>query len=174
METVGMTRAETGNFLLCISLGYIVGSFLLGQIVKRLFGSLRKTIFTGQTILCIAMTVTLGPAETISRPLLAIVFFVIGFAASSGAIIYPLARDMVPHKFAATAMTCVNFFLLMGAAAMQNIIGVYIGTFPRVPAGYPPEAYHRAFLIPICGLASVLFLFLLTGRGRTKPAPPQF
>jgi len=165
IESVGLTRAQTGNILLCTSVGFITGSLLLGKIVTRLFGTLRKTILAGQTLLLIAMTVMLGPAETCSRPLLAAVFFIIGLSSSSGVIIYPLSRDMVPHDLAATAMTCVNFFLLMGAAMMQNIMGVYIGSFTRTSAGYPPEAYHGAFLIPICGLAGTLVLFALARGG---------
>jgi sugar phosphate permease len=168
MEAVGLSRTQAGNILICTSFGFIAGSLLLGKLITHLFGSLRKTILAGQTLLLIAMTVMLGPAETLSRPLLAAVFFVIGLASASGVVIYPLAREMVSHKNAATAMTCVNFFLLMGAAAMQHIMGVYIGSFPVSPTGYPPQAYHGAFLIPICGLAGALIIFTLTRGGSAR------
>jgi hypothetical protein len=49
----------------------------------------------------------------------------------------------------------------MGAATAQHVMGIYICSFPRSPAGYPAAAYHGAFLIPICGLAGTLVLFAL-------------
>jgi hypothetical protein len=69
-------------------------------------------------------------------------------------------------------MTGVNFFLLMGAAVMQHVMGHYIHSFPRSPAGHPPAAYHGAFLIPICGLACTLALFAIRhwrSTALTKP-----
>jgi len=168
MEAVGLSRDQAGNILLFTSFGFVTGSLLLGQITNRLFGSLERTILGGLTLLLIAMTAMLGPAESLSRPLLAALFFVIGLASATGVIIYPLARNMVPHRLAATAMTCVNFFLLMGAATGQHVMGSYIGSFPRTASGYPAQAYHGAFLMPICGLAGTLILFALARGTHSK------
>ena len=141
MEAVGLSRSEAGTILLCTSVGFISGSLLVGKAVDRLGGSLEKTILCGQALL------------------LAAVFLAIGLVSASGVIIYPLARRLVPSHSAATAMTGVNFFLLMGAATMQHIMGFHIASFPRGPAGYPAAAYHGAFLIPICGLGVTLAMF---------------
>ncbi len=167
MEAVGLDRSQAGSILLYTSAGYIIGSLLLGKAIDLLGGSLEKTILSGQTILLVVMTTMLGPADHLSRPLLVAIFFAVGLASASGVIIYPLARKLVPLHSAATAMTGVNFFLLMGAAIMQHIMGYYIYSFPRTPAGYPAAAYHGAFLIPICGLAGILILFSIrkTARG---------
>lgn len=159
MEAVGLDRSQAGSILLYTSAGYIIGSLLLGKVIDLLGGSLEKTILSGQTILLVVMTTMLGPADHLPRPLLAAVFFAVGLVSASGVIIYPLARKLVPLHSAATAMTGVNFFLLMGAAIMQHIMGYYIYSFPRTPVGYPAAAYHGAFLIPICGLAGILILF---------------
>lgn len=169
-DVIGLNRIEAGNILLFTSLGFVTGSLFLGKIIASLFaGSLERTIIVGQSLLCLAMTAMLGPADTLPRPLLIAVFFIIGLASSTGVIIYPLARNMVVHKFAATAMTCVNFFLLMGAAVGQHIMGLYIGSFPRGISGYPPQAYHRAFLFPVCGLACTLVLTMVYKMGAIKP-----
>lgn len=163
-EVIGLDRSAAGTLLLCISSGYICGSLLLGTVIDRLGGSLTKTMVTGQLILLLAMTAMLGPAELVSRTALALIFFVIGLASASGTLIYPLARNLVPHRFAATAMTFVNFFLLMGAAAAQHIMGVYIHSFPRGVSGYPAASYHGAFLMPICGLTVTVLLFACNSR----------
>jgi predicted MFS family arabinose efflux permease len=159
MEAVGLDRSQSGTILLCISCGYISGTLLLGTAIDFLKGSLKRTILYGQTLLLLCMSIMLGPAEHLSLPLLGATFFAIGFFAASGVVIYPLARRLVTHRYAATAMTAVNFFLLMGAATMQHVMGHYISSFPKGVSGYQPAVYHGAFLIPICGLACLLTLF---------------
>lgn len=161
MEGLGFDRSRAGSMLLCISAGYISGSLLVGRAIDALGGSLEKTILIGQTLLLLTMTAMLGPADHLSGGLLRAVFYCVGLFSASGVMIYPLARRLVPPGFAATAMTGVNFFLLMGAAVMQHVMGRYICSFTRTPTGYPAAAYHGAFLIPVCGLAATLSLFTL-------------
>ncbi len=176
MEAAGMTRLQSGNMLLCTSVGYIGGSLLVGKAIDRLGGSLEKTILCGQALLLVLMTAMLGPATHFPTPALAALFFFVGLFSGTGVIIYPLARRLVPFQFAATAMTGVNFFLLMGAAVMQHIMGLVICSFPRGPGGYPAGAYHEAFRVPVCGLGITLALFALrktvngfdAGQGRGR------
>ena len=160
MEAARLGRAEAGQVLLFTSLGFIIGSALQGRITNRLFGSHKKTLLIGQTFLLVLMTIMLGPAERLPRILLDAAFFLIGIAVSSGVAIYPMVREMFPVRIVATALTSLNFFVLMGAAMVQQGMGLYIERFPKGPAGYPPAAYHGAFLIPICGLTLALFIFL--------------
>lgn len=159
IETIGLSRELSGNTLLCISLGFISGSLLIGKVIDWCNGALEKTILGGQLLLLLLMTIMLGPAEQLPHPVLAVLFFLIGLVSGSGTIIYPLARKIVPDRYAATAMTGVNFFLLLGAATMQHLMGFVINTFPRGVSGYPAAAYHTAFTIPIAGLAVTLLLF---------------
>lgn len=159
-EVTGLTPSQSGTTLLCTSIGYICGSMLLGKVVNWFGGSLEKTIFAGQTILLLIMTAILGPADCASRLVLATIFFMVGLASASGVIIFPLAKRLAPSRHAATAMTGVNFFLLLGAAVMQHIMGYYIQSLHSGSLGHSPAAYHRAFLIPICGLAITLVMFV--------------
>lgn len=170
-EVIGLDRSAAGTLLLCISSGYILGSLLLGKVIDRLGGSLTSTMVCGQLILLLAMTAMLGPAELVSHKVLILIFFIIGLASASGVLIYPLARNLVPHRFAATSMTFVNFFLLMGAAVAQHVMGLYIHSFPHGTTGYPAAAYHGAFLIPICGLTGTLICFACC-RKKIRTAPP--
>jgi sugar phosphate permease len=168
MEAVGMERAAAGRVLLFTSLGFIIGSALQGRITNRLFGSHKRTLLAGQSLLLLLMTLMLGPAERLPRILLEGAFFLIGIAVSSGVTIYPMVREMFPVRIVATALTSLNFFVLMGAAMVQQGMGLYIERFPRVAAGYPPEAYHGAFLIPIVGLAVSIVLFLFVREPRPE------
>lgn len=162
MEGLGFSRSQAGSVLIYTSAGYVVGSLLVGRAIDRLGGSLEKVVLFGQGLVLLSMTPMLGPADHFPRPLLCAVFFAVGLFSASGVMIYPLSRRLVPPDSAATAMTCVNCFLLMGAAVTQHVMGRYICSFPHTPSGYPAAAYHGAFLIPISGLGITLSLFALT------------
>lgn len=167
MDTLGLSRAAAGNVLLFTSLGFIVGCLVIGRISDRVLKSRKWTLLWGQLALMLLMTLMLGPAEALSRPLLNAAFFAVGLAVSSGVTIYPMIREMFPAGISATAMTALNFFVVIGAAAVQQVMGIVIGHFPRAAGISPPAAYHRAFLIPIIGLACAVLLFFFVRD--TKP-----
>jgi len=160
MECVGMDRSGAGQVLLCTSLGFIAGCLVIGKVSDRLFRSHKKTLIAGQTLLLCLMTLMLGPAESLPRPLLSALFFLIGVGVSSGVTIYPFVREMFPTEIVATALTSLNFFVLLGAATIQQVMGFVIARFPKSGSGYPPAAYHTAFLIPIGALLLAILLFL--------------
>jgi sugar phosphate permease len=168
MDALGLSRSAAGNMLLFTSLGFIAGCLAVGRVSDRLLRSRKRTLLLGQTLLLALMTLMLGPAETLSPPLLACAFFAIGVAVSSGVTIYPMIREMFPAGISATAMTALNFFVVIGAAAIQQVMGFAVGRFPRAGGSYPPAAYHQAFLIPILGLACAIVLFLFAKD--TRPA----
>ena len=60
-----------------------------GKVSDRLLKSRKRTLLGGQVSLLVLMTLFLGPAEEISRPLLAVAFFAIGLAVSSGVTCQP-------------------------------------------------------------------------------------
>ncbi|HEY6873625.1 MAG TPA: MFS transporter [Geobacteraceae bacterium] len=159
MDALGLSRAQAGNVLLFTSLGFIAGCLVVGRVSDRLLRSRKWTLLVGQAALLALMTLMLGPAEALSRPLLACAFFAVGVAVSSGVTIYPMIREMFPAGISATAMTALNFFVVIGAAAVQQVMGFVVGRFPRTAGSYPPAAYHQAFLIPILGLACAVALF---------------
>jgi sugar phosphate permease len=168
MEVLELSRAQAGNCLLATSAGFLVGCIFVGKVSDSLFRSRKKTLLAGQFVLLGFMSLFLGFAELLPRPLLFACFFLMGIAVSSGVAIYPLIRESFPHEIIGTALTAVNFFILLGAAVTQQVMGWYIERFPRSAFGYPPAAYHGAFLMPIAGLALALILFLFM---REPPSP---
>jgi sugar phosphate permease len=160
MEVVRLSQAETGRVLMFTSLGFIVGSTVVDSIALRFFGSYKKALLAGQLTLMMLMTGFLGWAELLPQPLLMIVFFVIGLTVSSGVMIYPIIRSMFPVQIVGTALTSLNFFVLMGAAAAQQVMGIIVGSYGRGASGIPPLAFHVAFLLPVVCLAIAIILFL--------------
>ena len=159
MEVLKLSRAETGQMLMYTSLGFICGSLLVDSVARKLLHSYKKTLLAGQLLLLLLMTGFLGPAEAISHGALVALFFSLGLAVSSGVMIYPIVRSMFPVRIVGTALTSLNFFVLMGAASMQQVMGVIIGSFQKMTPAVPSEAFHAAFQFPIASQAVAVALF---------------
>jgi len=158
MEVMHLSREAAGSMLMFTSFGFIVGSSLVDTVARRFFRSYKKTLLAGQLVLLLLMSAFLGWAEAVPQPLLAGVFFVIGLAVSSGVMIYPIIRSMFPAGIVGTALTSLNFYVLMGAAVTQQVMGVIVESFGdagSISAG----ALHAAFLFPIAGLALSMLLY---------------
>jgi sugar phosphate permease len=159
MEVLRFSRETTGRVLMFTSLGFISGSMVTDTIARNFFKSYKRTLLTGQLVLLLLMTSFLGWAELLPKPLLMILFFVIGLAVSSGVMIYPIIRSMFRVQIVGTALTSLNFFVLMGAATTQQLMGLIVGSYGRAEVGSPPMAFHTAFLLPVVCLALSLVLF---------------
>lgn len=169
MDVLHLSRAEAGRVLMFTSLGFIAGSTVTDSVARRFFRSYKTTLLAGQTVLALLMTGFLGWAELLPQPLLMAVFFAIGLAVSSGVMIYPIIRAMFPVRIVGTALTSLNFFVLMGAAVTQQMMGLIVGARTPLPGGVRPAALHSAFLLPVVCLAAGIVLFALA-RDYTEKA----
>jgi len=160
MEVLQLSRATTGKILMFTSLGFICGSMVSDSIARRVFRSYKTTLLAGQLALLLLMTGFLGWVELLPQPLLMAVFFAIGLAVSSGVMIYPIIRAMFPVRIVGTALTSLNFFVLLGAASSQQLMGIIVGTYGRGAPAAAPAAYHAAFLLPVVCLAVAIMLFV--------------
>src|SRR6185369_14812992 len=141
------------------SLGFIAGSTVIDSIARRVFRSYKKTLLAGQLALALLMTGFLGWVELLPQPLLMALFFAIGLAVSGGVMIYPIIRAMFPVKIVGTALTSLNFFVLMGAAVTQQVMGIIVGSYGGTAGGISAVAFHTAFMFPIVCLALSIALY---------------
>lgn len=159
MEVLQLSRSAAGSMLMFTSFGFIFGSSFVDLAARRFFKSYKKTLLTGQLALLLLMSAFLGWAEMIPQTLLAVVFFVIGLAVSSGVMIYPIIRSMFRIEIVGTALTSLNFYVLMGAAVTQQLMGIIVGSYGDAGGGIPAGALHLAFLFPVVGLALSMALY---------------
>jgi len=159
MEVLKFSRVETGRMLMYTSLGFISGGLVVDSVARKLLHSYKKTLLAGQLVLLLLMTSFLGLAESLPQPLLGVLFFALGLAVSSGVMIYPIVRSMFSVRIVGTALTSINFFVLMGAASMQQIMGMILGSFAKLTPGAPVQAFHAAFQCPVAAQAIAIALF---------------
>jgi sugar phosphate permease len=163
MNVLHLSRTAVGEMLMYTSLGFICGSMVIDAVARKLFRSYKKTLLAGQGVLLLFMSGFLGVAEQLPLPLLAAAFFVIGLAVSSGVMIYPIIRAMFPVRIVGTALTSLNFYVLMGAAVTQQLMGVIIGAYGSGVGDSAARGYHAAFLFPVGGLALAIACYSFAG-----------
>ena len=157
MHLIGLSREGAGQMLMWTSVGFIIGSPLMDRIARSLFHSYSRTLLAGQLCLTGLMTGFMGWLPLLPHWGLVLYFLGIGLTVSSGVMIYPIIRAMVPVSMVGTGLTSLNLFVLMGAATTQQGMGLIITRC----GGYSPEGFRAAFSVPVGGLllTSLLFLF---------------
>lgn len=159
MEILHLPRTEAGSMLMYTSIGFIVGSLLVDTIARKLFRSYKKTLLFGQFTLLLLMSGFLGWGESVPAALLPAWFFCIGIAVSGGVMIYPIIRNSFRVEIVGTALTSLNFFVLMGAAVTQHLMGIIIEGLGK-GGDMTADSFHAAFLFPMIGLAIAILLYL--------------
>jgi MFS family permease len=158
IDTEGYSPVQTGNLLIFLAIGIIVGGPIAGRLSDRVLRSRKGIALGGLALYALSLFPMVGVLHIESRYSYGFLFFLMGLFSSFGMVIYSHARDLFPITISATIMTWVNFFTMAGAAIIMPLLGRVIQFFPQVDHAYPAQAYHVAFLICFLGMAaSVIF-----------------
>jgi len=167
----GYSPVVTGNFLLLMAIGVIIGGPIAGRLSDRIFYSQRKVALWGLGLYALSLF-PLNEVIEIQNPFwYGLTLFFIGFFTSFGMLIYAHAKDLFPLAISGTVMTLVNFFTMSGGGIFMPALGKVIESFPMTDHTYPPEAYHLAFLICFLGMASSVIFYAYSrkeSRGDTE------
>ena len=158
MDIKGYSPVQTGNLLILLAIGAIVGGPIAGQFSDRIFRHSKGVALWGLSLYTLSLLPLIGIFK-IQNPLwYGLIFFFMGFFGAFGMVIYSHAKDLFPIAISGTVMTWVNFFTMAGAAIFMPALGKIIESFPRIGHSYPAEAYHLSFFICFLGMAaSVIF-----------------
>lgn len=169
IEYLGLPAVNAGNLLLMLNIGWILGSWSGGLLSDRLIKSRKWTLITGISLTAIAV---FALAQWQSRSLLFLlgaVLFCIAFFSSFGQVSYAHIRELMPKEISGTAMTGLNFFLMMGAGVFIHGLG-YVMEHMNLDLSESGEGYRVAFMICFWALVIALTLYFTT---RDTVAPPK-
>jgi len=159
MDTYAMSKAEASSVLLTIPIGIICFSPFWGRWSDRL--QQRKfPVLLGQTAMLIVIT---SLAMNLQLPYwgLLLQFLLLGATNTSNLILYAQVKETFPLAIAGTALTALNFFLVMGAAVIQHIIGLIMENWqPSITGILPVIAYQWGFGVSAVLLALALLIYL--------------
>lgn len=159
MDILHLSRTEAGKMLMFTSIGFIIGSVSIDIIARKILKSNKRTLLAGQIMLLVLMSGFLGWGESIPVAILPVWFFLIGLAVSGGVMIYPIIRNSFRVEIVGTALTSLNFFVLMGAAVTQHLMGLIIEYLGK-GVGMTSQSFHVAFLFPTIGLAVAIIFYM--------------
>jgi sugar phosphate permease len=165
MEVVGLSPLATGNLILLLNVGMIIGSPFWGALSDRLFKT-RKWVIVGGTF-SIAVTIIILakiPFDT-SLTAFGLLFFGFGFFNATGILMYPHIKELMPVEMSGAAMTGINFFTMTGPAVFLQGLGALMQKlYPSASRG--PEAFNAAFIVCIACLGLIAFLYCFTNEKR--------
>ena len=167
MVVMGYSALTTGNLILLLNVGMILGAPCWGTVSDRLFNT-RKWIIVGGSIsilLTIIILAMIPPGTHLS--VLSPLCFCLGFFNATGLLMYPHIKELVPAEMSGAAMTGINFFTMIGPAVFLQGLGILMQTlYPEASLG--PEAFNAAFTVCIISLMLVLVLYCFTREKRLE------
>jgi MFS family permease len=166
IDTQGYSPVETGNVLILLAIGTIVGGPIAGRLSDRIFQSRKGVALWGLAFYALSLFPLVGVLKIQSPFWYGFVFFFIGFFSSFGMVVYSHAKELFPITISGTIMTWVNFFTMAGAAIFMPLLGKVIEFFPRVNHAYPARAYHFAFLLCFLGMAASVIFYAFSKKER--------
>ena len=164
MDIKGFSPLQTGNLIILLAIGIIVGGPVSGQLSDRTFHSRKGLVLVGLILYCLSLIPLIGVLKIQSPWGFGLLFFFIGFFCSFGMVIYSHAKELFPITISGTVMTLINFFTMAGAALFMPAMGKIIESFPKVDHSYPAEAYHLSFLICFVGMAVSLIFYAFSKK----------
>jgi sugar phosphate permease len=161
IEVMGYSAISTGNLILLMTVGLLIGGPLWGALSDRVFKTRRRLIIF--CLLCLAllylilMSISPGTRPVVMMP----IFFAFGLISSGGMLMYPHIKDLVPQEMAGAAMTGVNFFNMLGPAVFLQGLGILMQRlYPDASRG--PAAFDAAFWVCLVMLLAVSGLYFFS------------
>ncbi len=161
IQVLGLGPVKSGNILVLLNLGLVLGSPLGGVLSDRWIRSRKKVVIIGLAVMAMAeLALALGLCG--DDPLLLAVLFVgLGISSAFGQVMYAHIKDLVPNPMTGMALTGINLFTMLGAACFLQGLGWVVDRWAQA-GGSGLEAYSAAFLSTFGGVATALLLYLFT------------
>jgi MFS family permease len=166
IDIEGYSPVQTGNLLIFLAIGIIVGGPIAGRLSDRVFRSRKGVAFWGLALYALSLLPLVGLVTIRSVYLYGFLFFLMGLFSSFGMVVYSHAKELFPISISGTIMTLVNFFTMAGAAIFMPLLGRVVESFPKINHTYPAEAYHLAFLICFLGMAASVIFYAFSKKER--------
>ncbi|MFH2131263.1 MAG: MFS transporter [bacterium] len=160
MTVLHISPVATGNMILLMNVGLVVGSPLSGYVSDAILRS-RKLPVNGGLIGMLLILVVLALLKPgTSLILIGILFFSFGLTSSAGLVMLAHIKELMPIERAGTALTGVNFFTMIGAAFFLQLLGSVM-QYLHPDASLGGEAFRDAFFLcaGFLALTSILYAF---------------
>ncbi len=167
VHTYGMSKTAAGGILLAIPVGVVCGAPLWGRWSDAV-GRRKPLVLTGIGFMLLVFS-SLALHLPLSRWGLLAQCWLLGFSSAALYILYTQVKETFSLSIAGTALTALNFFVILGAAVFQQMTGLIMGCWQPSAAGVLPLiAYQMGFGVSAVLLALALVVYIAcrdTGPG---------
>lgn len=171
-NVAGFSEVTTGNIILLLSIGMIIGSPISGYLSDRVLHSRKKVIVPGLFGMAIILGFIIFLPQDAGVMTLSLLFFGFGLISSTGQVMYAHIKEQVPLESAGMAMTGINFFTMAGVAVfLQGLGSLMKFLYPGTSLG--PLAFKGAF--SLCGVCLTIIgmFYILTSETLGKETGPS-
>jgi sugar phosphate permease len=158
---IGLSAVETGNFLLVLNVGALIGSPVSGWLADHALGSPRMVALLGLAVMSTVMLVLSSGWVDTHCWLLGVCFFMLGVFSSFGFMMLAHIKVVMPTAMTGMAITGVNLFTMLGAALYMQIMGKILDVLGGVDQ-FAVADFHRVFFVAFASLAFAFFVYLPT------------
>jgi predicted MFS family arabinose efflux permease len=160
MNGLGVDIFTTGNALLLLGVGYMIGLPLFGRISDQVVRSRKKVILPSLWVMALLILSLAFLPRGINIFWIYLWFLAMGLASAPGQIMYSHIKELVPSQVMATSMTGINLFTMLGAAFLMQAMGLVVEAGPQGLSH--PEAFRPAWYVCVVGLglSGILYSFI--------------
>lgn len=159
MKGLGLSQIQAGNVLLFVTVGYMIGLPLWGRVSDGVMRS-RKWVALPGLFISALLTLSLGLMQGMPVWVLCALFLGLGLMSAPGQVMYAHIKELLPDHLAARALTGINLYTMLGAAALMQTAGFLVDGDPSSLSGI--EGYWPVWLFMAGGmcLAGLLYAFV--------------
>jgi nitrate/nitrite transporter NarK len=163
VDVVGLSTVQAANLLLVLNLAAVLGAPFGGWLSDRALSSRKAValVALGGTSMALA-ALAVVPGRPSLWVLIAVVFAFLGVTSSFGQVMYAHVKELMPLRMAGMAMSGVNFFTMLGAAAFLHGMGWVLDHGYAGAGSRGPDAYRAAFLVGSSAAALAFAAYCLT------------
>lgn len=108
-----------------------------------------------------------------NTPAIFVIWFLFGFIAPLGMVIYPALSAAFPPQYAGRLNACLTLAWFLGGFVVQNIYGFVLDRFPQTNGSYAIEGHRMGLAIMVALMIGALAWFHLAPRLLGQDPPPS-
>jgi nitrate/nitrite transporter NarK len=168
VDVVALGPVAAANLILVMNVALVAGAPLGGWLSDRVLASRKRLALIGLGSLAAAELALafVGPGAGVLA--VALLLAVVGIASSFGQVVYAHVKDVMPERMSGMAMTGVNFFVMLGAAAYLHVMGWMLDRSALPDGSRTAAGYQAAFLLAGGSVAVAFLLYLMTRDSRPQ------
>jgi sugar phosphate permease len=161
MQVVGLSPVETGNLLLMLNIGVILGAPLAGWLSDRVVSTRKRVVLLGLAGMAVTELALSQGWSGSNQWILGAFFLGLGISSAFGQVMYAHIKELMPARMTGMALTGVNLFTMLGGAAFLHGMGWVVDAW-STSTGSAAQAHGAAFFMAFLGVALALGLYLFT------------